>query len=131
MEFIKKVKRQWVLPRTKLTAATYAEVQEKARLSAEDAIRALVAIVNSNEANDSAKISAATILLERGYGRPTQTNINASVDNNGKPSEADGKELDERVRATLSRIERIKGAPKRTREKIVSEERPSDLRKFN
>ena len=43
-----------------------------ARTYSEDAIAALVSIVNDPKANPSARISAANSLLDRGHGKPPQ-----------------------------------------------------------
>ena len=43
-----------------------------ARTYSEDAIAALVSIVNDPKANASARISAANSLLDRGHGKPPQ-----------------------------------------------------------
>jgi hypothetical protein len=43
-----------------------------ARTYSEDAIAALVSIVNDSKANASARISAANSLLDRGHGKPPQ-----------------------------------------------------------
>ena len=107
--------------------ASSQEVQEKARQHALDAIEALAEIVNSDTASDNTKVSAAGLLFERAYGKAAQTNINANVNANA-PREIDGNELERRIREALEGIESI---TKREREKIISEERPPDIRKFN
>ena len=107
--------------------ATSQEVQEKARQLALDALKSLGEIVNSEEASDNTKVSASALIFERAYGKAAQTNINANVNANA-PREIDAAELDKRIRETLERVEVITN---RTREKIISEERPPDIRKFN
>ena len=111
-----------------LKGATQAEVQERARLHALEAIDALAKIIKSDEANDTAKNAAASLLFERGYGKPTQTNINASVNTDGAPREITGDELEKRIRETIARVE---GISQRKREKIISPEGPADLRKLH
>ena len=51
------------------------EVREMARAAAPGAITALIAIAANDEQPASARVSAATALLDRGYGKPA-----ASVD---------------------------------------------------
>ena len=102
--------------------------QDRARRSAEAALKVLEEVMNSAESSDQARISAANIILERGYGKPTQTNLNMSADADGTPREIDGAELDRRIVDTLERIERD---TTRKREKIESEDRPVNLRELN
>ena len=112
---------------TKKTA-TLLEIQEAARKAGKYAISALEDIVRSRISTDVARISAAQTLLDRGYGRPTQTSVNATVNTDGKPTEVTQQELDRRIKETITRIE---GLTKRKREKIEGEEPPADLRKYN
>ena len=111
-----------------LKGATQAEVQELARTHAIKAIRALAEIITAKDANATAKLGAASLLFERGYGKAAQTNINANVNTDGAPREITGDQLEQRIRET---IERVEGISTRKRDKIVSEERPTDLRKLN
>ncbi len=104
------------------------EIQELARRSAPAALKALDDIINSKVASDLAKISAANALLDRGYGKALQTNVNATVNTDGSTKEIDGQELDRRVKETISKIE---GLTKRKREKIQGTVRPPDLRQYN
>lgn len=53
-------------------------IQEIARSHTEDAIQALVEIVGNKKAPAAARVSAASALLDRGYGKPAQT-LNAFV----------------------------------------------------
>src|SRR5262245_14683911 len=55
-----------------------AEVKELARQHMPAAIDALVSIMNNPKASDAARVSAATALLDRGYGKPQQ-HIDAEV----------------------------------------------------
>ena len=104
------------------------EIKEMAAKCVPDAIRALHEIIKSEVSSDMAKIAAANSVWDRGYGRPTQTSINATVDADAKPNQIDDRELDRRVGAALERIENITA---RTREKITVPERSADLRKLN
>ena len=104
------------------------EIQEMARRYAPDAIKAMGEILRSKVASDLAKISAANSMLDRGYGKAMQTNINATVNTDGKPSEIDEQELNRRISETIQRVE---GITKRKREKIKSEDGPTDVRKLH
>jgi len=55
-----------------------AEVKELARQHMPAAIDALVSIMNNTKASDAARVSAATALLDRGYGKPQQ-HIDAEI----------------------------------------------------
>lgn len=48
------------------------EIQELARASAPGAIQALTDIVADKQVSAAARVSAATALLDRGFGRPAQ-----------------------------------------------------------
>jgi hypothetical protein len=54
------------------------EVQTIARKHTADALKALAAIVNDKKAPASARAASAQILLDRGWGKPTQ-HIEANV----------------------------------------------------
>lgn len=104
------------------------DIQRQARKYSPDALRALRDVLRSKMSTDLAKISAATALLDRGFGRPSQTNINAAVNTDGPPSKIEEIELNRRITDCLERIE---GATRRTREKIKSPKRPVDIRQYN
>lgn len=58
-----------------------AEVRDLARAHTEDAIKALVRIVTSGE-SEAARVSAAQALLDRGWGKPSQSiDIGGQQDN--------------------------------------------------
>lgn len=57
------------------------EVKELARAHTVDAMQALAKIVKDNTAPAAARVAAATALLDRGYGKPTQ-HIEADVRHN-------------------------------------------------
>lgn len=110
------------------------EVQAQARQTGKECVNTLREILKNPMASDVVRISAAQTLLDRGYGRPTQTNINASVDTDGSPAQITDKELDRRIDETLRATEaltRAAGPQKRKREKIQSEAGPADVRKLH
>jgi len=89
------------------------EITKIALNNAAKAMRVAVEVMDDPRNKGSERLAAVEIVLNRAAGRPTQTNINASVDANATPAEATGKELDQRIAETLERVERITGrAPK-------------------
>jgi hypothetical protein len=63
-------------------AKTPAEIRSLARGHTEAAINCLAGIMNKETAPEAARISAATALLDRGWGKPTQP---ISGDDDGAP----------------------------------------------
>jgi hypothetical protein len=53
-------------------AKTPTEIRSLARGHTEAAINTLVGVMNSGEAPPAARVSAATAILDRGWGKPTQ-----------------------------------------------------------
>ncbi len=103
------------------------EIQDRARKGAEKVMDRLVEIAQTSF-NETAAIAAASQVLDRAYGKSINTNVNASVDANGKPTEVSGKELDTRIAQALKRVEELTGrAPKAP----ASEDKPADVRKFD
>ena len=56
----------------KATSELKLNLSELAREYTNDALSALVGVMNTSQ-SDSARIAAATAILDRGYGRPTKT----------------------------------------------------------
>lgn len=104
------------------------EIQEIARMNASSAMDRLVDIINREDSRDSDAISAIGELLNRAYGKSTQTNVNANINDNGKETEASSRELDSRINKALQRIETITGG---AREAPKSVEGPPDVRLRN
>ncbi len=100
------------------------ELQNLARRMATDAMETLSDILD-NAQKDSDKIAAIQVILERAYGKATQTNVNANVDANGKSTDVTSKELDTRIAETLKRVESLTG---RAPEEKKSEGGPPDVR---
>lgn len=68
-------------PKGALNRATIenkANIEELARAHTDDALKALASIVVTGQ-SETARIAAATALLDRGYGKPRQT-VEAMVD---------------------------------------------------
>lgn len=104
------------------------EIQDIARSGAVDALKAIKRIVNSKVASDQAVIQAATVLLDRGYGKATQTNVNSNVNIDAKPNEISAVELDQRIASALKRVEDL---TKRVGKTEPSKDRPTNLREYN
>lgn len=85
------------------------EIQDIARSHVPDALTVIAKIVSNEHAPLHARIAAATLLIERGYGKSPQTNINANVNTDGKESEIDKTELDRRTADALRRVEELTG----------------------
>ena len=56
----------------KATSGLKLNLSELAREYTNDALSALVGVMNTSQ-SDSARIAAATAILDRGYGKPTKT----------------------------------------------------------
>lgn len=112
----------------KLTVAReQREIQEVARKNAQAVIERMAEIAQTSF-NETAAIAAAQVILDRAYGKANQTNINASVDANGKPTDISEKELNTRINQALKRVEALTGgAPKAPK----GEERPADVREHD
>lgn len=115
-------------PESERLALEHKELTEICRMEARPAIEALRDIINSETAADSAKIQAIGILMDRAYGKATQTNVNAQVNADGKPTEIDDRELNNRIEAAIKRIEAVTA---RAPTEVGGEEQPTDLRKLN
>lgn len=123
------------MPKSKTTSPTKLarvldsrEIKELCAKQAPLAIKVFRKILLDEQSTDMAKIAAGLALFDRGYGKPTQTTVNAQVNADGAPSEIDDKELAERIDAALRRIENIAGGKA---EPAPSPQRPADLRKLN
>ncbi len=105
-----------------------AEIMDIARTHAAAAMERLAGIITNPHSQDSAAIQAISVILDRAYGKASQTNVNTNVNLDGKPAELSAKQLDARVAAALKRIENITGAA------VPEAPRPAgsaDVRKLN
>lgn len=103
------------------------EVQQIARENASLAMKTLSDIASNKRAPESSRIAASTVILDRAYGKASQTSITANV-TNGKESEIDSTELDKRIKQALKRVEDLTNrAPKKRARPNGS----SDLRKYH
>lgn len=130
-KYAKKGIRQPKHPRVRLreTVAREArEIQDFARKHATAAMERMAYIVNNPASPENAQIAAAAVILDRAYGRPTQTNTNLNIDANGKPTEVSTSELDRRIDEALRAVEALTG---RARKAAKGKEQPADLRERN
>lgn len=104
------------------------ELQEMARVNATRAMRNLIDIMSNPRSPEAARIAAAAIVLDRGYGKASQTNINANVNANGKENEIDSSTLDDRIGRALKRVEELTGG---ARKAAAGKKRSSDVRKYH
>ena len=89
------------------------DIRELARKHTSSAVRTLAAIMNDASAAPSARVGAASALLDRGWGRPAQT-INANLDAN-KPM------VDERLLASMGDLlDKFVAEPENKRETGVA-----------
>jgi len=103
------------------------DIQEFARKHALAAMEKAADIV-ANSDNETTVLQGIQIVLERAYGKASQTNINASVSGDGKATEITAKQLDERIAKALQRVEELSRGAKQTPSR---KERLVDLRKLD
>jgi len=73
---------------SRATAEARAKISERAKEYTDEALQALADILKSQNAPAAAKVSAATALLDRGYGKPVQSTELSGPD--GGPVQTDG-----------------------------------------
>ena len=112
----------------RIYAAELREIQEIAKTHAPTAMKVLGELLTKPGTMDSVKIAAAAVIFDRAYGKASQTNINANIDANAKPSEASDKELDTRIDEAIKRVEALTGGKAKA---PASKKRPPDLRKLH
>lgn len=103
------------------------ELQQIARENATLAMNTLVEISGNPRAPEATRIAASAVILDRAYGKASQTSITANV-SNGKASDISAEELDSRVKRALKRVEDLTN---RTPKAGTSKNRSSDLRKLH
>jgi hypothetical protein len=81
------------------------EIREIARQHTDTAIETLVKVMNAGDASPSARVAAATALLDRGWGRPAQT-IDANI-NSQESFEDLVQRISERRRAELVSLPKL------------------------
>jgi|SRR5882724_623052 len=103
------------------------ELQALARENATAAMRTLIEIVKNKRAPEATRIAASAVILDRGYGKASQTTITASI-TNGKADNLNSTELDNRISRALKRVEDLTN---RTPKAGTSQKRPANLRLYN
>jgi hypothetical protein len=103
------------------------ELQRLAREHATAAMEALIEISQNKRAPEATRIAASAVILDRGYGKASQTSITARI-SDGKANEITAEELNKRVATTLKRVEEL---TKREPEAGTSPKRPVNLREYN
>lgn len=103
------------------------EIQELARKNAQAVLERMAEIAQTSF-NETAAIAAGQVILDRAYGKANQTNINASVDANGKETDISEKELNTRINQALKRVEALTRGTAKAPE---GEERPADIREHD
>ena len=124
----KAMKRNRVIMQQKRALALEAhELQQMARENATLAMETLVEISGNKRAPEATRIAASAVILDRAYGKASQTSITARV-TDGKASDITADELDKRVTQTLKRVEALTN---RTPKAGKSPKRPTNLREYN
>ena len=119
---------QMAAERRKQIAAEARDIQELARRFAQDALQAMVDILDDPDSSGTNKLAAANSLLDRAYGKPAVTVHNTNTNIDAKLSDLDAKSLDQRIAETLNRVEKLTNGEAEAAE---GEVRHSNLRKYN
>lgn len=128
VEIEKKLKRKRIeLQVQKAKALEAHELQQMARESATSVMDTLIEIAANKRAPEATRIAAANSVLDRAYGKASQTSITASV-TNGKATEIDSTELDKRIGNALKRVEELTN---RKAKAGSGKKRPANLREYN
>lgn len=126
-ESVQKKRKRLELKEKKKVALEAHELMQLARQNATNAMKSLIDIVDDSRSPEAARIAAAQVIFDRGYGKASQTSFTANL-TNGKTNEIDSNELESRITKALKRVEDITGgAPKAAKGK----KGPADLRKLN
>lgn len=122
------MKRKRIKMLTKKAIALEAhELQQLARENATVAMSTLIEISKNKRAPEATRIAASAVILDRAYGKASQTSITANI-GNGKTSDIDSGELDNRISRALKRVEDLTNrAPKAG----ASQKGPVNLRQHN
>lgn len=107
---------------------THLEIQEKIRENAEALLNELLRLALDGDTSEPTKLNAIQQLMDRGYGKATQTTVNANLNADTKVKDIAANDLERRIEQTLERIEGTAGG---VQEKAEGTERSVDLRKLN
>lgn len=103
------------------------ELQQLARENATAAMQTLIEIAKNKRAPEATRIAASSVILDRGYGKASQTSITANI-TNGKAGDLTPDELDKRINRALHRVEEL---TTRKTEARAGQKRPADIRQLN
>jgi hypothetical protein len=103
------------------------ELQQMARENATACMETLIEISKNKRAPEATRIAASSVVLDRAYGKASQTSITANI-TNGKANEVTGEELSKRIDGALKRVEAVTN---RAPQKAKGKNRPADLRLYN
>ena len=117
-------RKRLLLQEKKAVALEMHELQQLARENATAAMQTLIEISRDPRAPQPSRIAASTVILDRGYGKSSQTNITKTV-NDGKASTIESGDLDSRIDRALKRVESLTDRKAKTG---TGEKQPADLR---
>lgn len=103
------------------------ELQLKARENADLAMETLIEIAGNKRAPEATRIAAATAIMDRGYGKASQTSITASLTGD-KAKDISADELDKRTSAALKRVEELTNRTRKTR---TGKKKPAHLQQYH
>jgi hypothetical protein len=103
------------------------ELQRMARENATLAMETLIEISKDKAAPQATRIAASSVILDRAYGKSSQTSITAKITDE-KATNIDSTELDTRISRALKRVEDLTN---RTPKAGKSPKRPTNLREYN
>lgn len=116
-----------ILQKKKAVALEAHELQQIARENATLCMNTLVEISKNKRAPEATRIAASAVILDRAYGKASQTSITANV-SNGKTDNISAEDLDKRIGHALKRVEDLTNrAPKAG----AGKKRSVDIRKYN
>ena len=104
------------------------EIQTIARQYSAAAMKVAAEIMGDPMEPASARLQAADLVLNRGYGKPNQNNTNLNIDANGKTEEISSTELDTRVAAALEQFEKLTGGAAKA---AAGKKQPADIRQHH
>lgn len=110
---------------------THLEIQQYIRERAERYLAELDRIATSEETSGNEKLAAIQQLMDRGYGKATQTTVNSNLDGDAKPKELSTDELLRRVDEAIQRAEKTQGLASGVGKEAEGTEGPADLRKYH
>jgi len=124
----KKEKEAKRMARADKIAADRKDLQDIARDYTEESMKIAAEIMRNENEVGSVRLQAIQLIQDRGFGKPTVTQVNTNLNADVKPKEVNAEELDTRIAEALNRVEKL---TRREAEAPESEERPVNLRQYN